>query len=78
MLEGGIVHYEGHTTTYQSQVPVTCLDGFDLVGKNVITCLATGQWDKTSSCKPKGTHCFIHVDFDVVFFSLNSTIILRK
>ena len=59
VLDGGIVHFDGHKTTYNSQVPISCLDGYDLVGEDSTTCLATGEWEKTSSCKPKGTKSVI-------------------
>ena len=55
-VDGGTVHFDGHPTTYQSKVSISCSDGYDLNGNNYTTCLATGKWDKTSSCKPKGTH----------------------
>ena len=56
-LDGGQVDFTGHPTTYNSNVSVSCLDGYDLNGDNYIICLASGQWSKTATCVAKGIFC---------------------
>ena len=54
-IEHGHVNFTGHLTTFNQTVPVTCNDGYNLVGEAVTTCEANGSWSEDAHCHPKGT-----------------------
>ena len=50
----GNADFSGQTTTFNSKVPVTCYEGFNIIGVDHITCQADGDWSKDASCQIKG------------------------
>ena len=55
-LENGHAHFSGYTTTFNSTVPVHCDKGYEVEGDDYISCLASGNWSRTSACKIKGLY----------------------
>ena len=55
-IEYGYAKFSGMETTYNSMVPLTCHEGYDLRGADYITCLFDGTWSKGSSCHIKGLY----------------------
>ena len=57
-IDNGLVEY--NTTTYRGVAEISCVTGFNLVGKHVISCLSNSTWEYTSVyCEVIGTG--IHV-----------------
>ena len=46
--------FAGQDTTFNHKVPLTCLEGFDLVGEQFITCGSDGKWKADTTCQIKG------------------------
>ena len=57
-IKNGYVHFKGDKTTYNHQFPVSCLEGYSVIGDKNTTCLASGTWSKHSACKPTGLFSF--------------------
>ena len=53
-IEHGYAHFEGHETTYGSQVPVSCNDGYTLEGDNFTVCQNDGRWSLNTACHAVG------------------------
>ena len=41
-------------TTYNHTIPVACNEGYNIVGDDHITCLASGEWSTNTYCAIKG------------------------
>ena len=55
-IADGHVNFTGLATTYGERIPVSCNEGYELVGEEVITCLADGTWSKDVICRIKGKY----------------------
>ena len=53
-LPHGHVNFTGRATTYNQSIPVLCELGYEIHGKDQITCLDDGQWSEGSECTIKG------------------------
>ena len=55
-IANGYAMFAGLDTSFDHKVPLTCLEGFDLVGEQFITCGSDGKWKADTTCQIKGMY----------------------
>lgn len=54
-IQNGYANFTDKVTTFGGAVPIICNKGYRLHGPNIITCLPTGLWSRSTECIIKGT-----------------------
>ena len=61
-IQNGFANFAVRSTIFQENVPVTCMNGYELYGDEHITCLEDGNWSGNVTCRIKSTfHSFIYL-----------------
>ena len=55
-LNGDVRLVTPSITTYQATALQSCTDGYDVVGNEIIECLADGNWSSSITCLIKGLY----------------------